>query len=319
MVPHRILALAILIVHTFITTSNGAEWVCWSSDQSNEIQCAQPGVTDPIVVMQSLGNPMGITVDRVHNVLYWTEGDTNRIMSVALTDNSVPQTIVQLGLNPGLRGMAIAPIIGKVYWVAEDPQVIQRANLDGSQIENLSVSDGSFFDVEIDEANGKLYWTNGNQIWRGGLDGSSPTLIIGDAGQPYYLALDLVAGKLYWTDFSSNGIGRANLDGTNHEIPGPVSGLSERPFGIAIDPLTNKIFWTLESGTIQRANIDGSNIETIYSNLASSWDITMLDALPTIQTIPAVSTWGYVTLLLTLLIAGTLMVERKSTGSMGCA
>lgn len=316
--PHRILVLAILIVHTLITPLNGAEWVCWSSDQTKEILCAQPGVTDPIVVMQSTGKPMGMTVDQVHNVLYWAERDTNRIMSAALAGDSNPTIVAQLGLDPGLRGMAIAPTIGKVYWVAENTRAIQRANLDGSQFEILSVPDGSFFDVEIDEASGTLYWTNGSEIWSGGLDGSSPTLIIGDAGQPYYLALDIAGGKLYWTDFSSNEIGRANLDGTDHEIPGPISALSARPRGITLDLVSNKVYWTLESGAIQRANLDGTNIETVFSNLDSSWDITMLDTLPTIQSIPAVSTWGVVTLLLALLIAGTLIVGRKSTISKVC-
>lgn len=287
------------------------EWLCWSADKNNQIQCAQPDGSQQRNLLSASGKPMGMGVDRMNDKLYWVEHDVDRIMSVGLVGTVQASTVVQVPGNAGLRGMAVASSIGKVYWAAEDHRKIQRANLDGSQIEDLAVPDGSFFDVEVDEVNNALYWTNGNEIWRGNFDGSSAVPIVGDGDQPYYMALDVAAGKLYWTDFALNEIGRADLDGSNRESPGPIHDLLERPIGIALDVNAGKVYWTLESGTVQRANLDGSNIETVLDGLESTWDIAIVASLPTAVIVPAASSWGLAILALMLLTAGTVMTANR--------
>lgn len=289
-------------------------WVCWTTDQGRRIQCAQPDGSEQADLLIAPGKPMGMAVDRAAGTLYWAEREPNRIWSLDLEGVASATSLVQVGLGAGLRGMAISTSAGKVFWVAENFQKIQRANLDGSQVEDLTIPVGSFFDVEVDDSAGMLYWTNGAQIWRGNLDGSGATAIVGDADQPYYLALDLTAGKLYWTDFAANEIGRSNLDGSAREVPGPIHGLVDQPIGVALDVEAGKVYWTLDSGAVQRADLDGTNIETVANGLESTWDITVVASLPTVAAIPAASTWSLVILVLGLLTAGTVFAaERQPT------
>lgn len=288
-----------------------SEWLCWTSDQGRRIECAAPDGSLRHDLITSDGKPMGMAVDHAGGTLFWAERDTERIMSMPLSGPAVATTIVQLPVDSGMRGMAFSSSIAKIYWVAENLQTIHRANLDGTEVEALPIPAGSFFDVEVDDVAGALYWTNGNEIWRGDLDGTSRIAIVGDTDQPYYLALDLQAGKLYWTDFARNEIGRSNLDGSNREDPGPVAELLDHPVGITLDGQTGKIYWTLEGGTVQRADFNGANVETVLSDLEGPWDICLLSSIPTAGSIPAASTWGLIALALSLLCAGTIVMLRR--------
>ena len=75
-------------------------------------------------------------------------------------------------------GLALDVGNGKLYWTDWVADRIRRADLDGSNVEDLVVS---------------------------GLD------------RPVALALDLGNGKMYWTDWGTDKIQRADLDGSNVE------------------------------------------------------------------------------------------------------
>lgn len=306
----RMKYLATFVAALLLFPATGlSEWLCWSSDQGRRIECAQPDGTLQHEVITSDGKPMGLAADLAGGTLFWAERDSERIMSMSLSGTAEATTIVQLPINAGMRGMAIAPSIGKIYWVAENLGAIQRANFDGTEVETLPIPTGSSFDVEVDDVNGVLYWTDGNEILRSNLDGTDITSIVGDTDQPYYMALDLDGGKFYWTDFSRNEIGRANLDGSGRESV--VIELPDRPVGITLDKSAGRIYWTLERGEVQRSDLDGANIETVLSGVENPWDIILLPSIPTVGTIPAASTWGLVALAISLLSAGTIVTLRR--------
>ena len=163
----------------------------------------------------------------------------------------------------------------RIYWTDGEAGTIQRANLDGSNIETLVTETGAFpqlAGLALDVAGGKMYWTDRIQddIRRANLDGSNIETLVTVPGWPADLALvlDVAGGKMYWTispPFSDGegSIQRANLDGTNIETL--VTGLDE-PTGLALDVAGGKMYWTdREAGTIQCANLDGSNIETLVT------------------------------------------------------
>ena len=84
------------------------------------------------------------------------------------------------------------------------------------------------------------------------------------------VAVDPFASKLYWSDQLGT-IGRANLDGSQQEdILTQNEGL-DNPLGIALDTHARKIYFINTDGAsasqIQRANLDGSNIEVVINNL----------------------------------------------------
>ena len=192
---------------------------------------------------------------------------------------------------------------GKIYWTDSgtgnpnplQDDKIQHANLDGSNVETLLTFQNQLRvprGIALDVTEGKMYWTDIfiDRIRRANLDGSGIELVINTrtiggqslpnpATAPRDIALDLTSDppKIYWIDSGnmnvSNGrIGRANLDGSSPEAL-VTSGLVN-PQSIALDVAAGKMYWTdsgtggpnaLEDDKIQRANLDGSNVETLLT------------------------------------------------------
>lgn len=85
---------------------------------------------------------------------------------------------------------------------------------------------------------------------------------------PRDIVLDVPNNKMYWADDVTNQIFQANLDGTNPTTI--IDAVSEEILGLDIDLVNAKIYWTQKNfiGTISRikkANLDGSNIQTVYT------------------------------------------------------
>ena len=160
----------------------------------------------------------------------------------------------------------------KMYWTDVGTHKIQRANLDGSNIEDL-ITTGLIYPqgIALDLTGKKMYWTDGgtDKIQRANLDGSNvedliATGLTSSPTGPEGIALDVPGGKIYWTDFSTGKIQRANLDGSNVEDL-ITTGL-RHPQGIALDLTGGKIYWAHDSpDKIQRANLDGSNVEDLIT------------------------------------------------------
>jgi hypothetical protein len=162
----------------------------------------------------------------------------------------------------------------KMYWTDATSGKNQRANLDGSAVEDLtssSVPTG----IAIDIAGGKMYWTSmgTDKIYRTNLDGSGSQTLVGGLTTPYDIDLDVAAGKMYWTDWGADKIQRANLDGSN--VQDVITGLSN-PRGLDLDIAGGKMYWT-DTGPyrIRRANLDGSGIEDVVTGLSNPHDVAV--------------------------------------------
>jgi len=209
------------------------------------------------------------TADRI----YWSAGFffANEIQS-ADPDGSNIETVITGLLN--VEGMALDVANGKMYWTDLSGQKIQRANLDGSNVEDL-IGAIEPFGIALDLKHDKMYWTDNNhKLHRANLDGSDGEELIGPIGlsfgSPRGIALDVAGGKMYWC-IRVNGTGkiqRANLDGSN--VEDLVTGLTG-PLGIALDPGRGQMYWIdggfLGSGKVQRATLDGSNVEDLIESL----------------------------------------------------
>ena len=136
----------------------------------------------------------------------------------------------------------------------------QRANLDGSQIESLGTVWGS--DIALDVTEGKSYLANWKGIiYRTGLGGSPVETLVPEAGASEAIALDLSRGKMYWGGWRGEEIRWADLDGSQVEII--VTGV-DRARDLAVDEGGGRIYWASDAG-VQRANLDGSQVETLFS------------------------------------------------------
>src|SRR5215469_11542187 len=100
-------------------------------------------------------------------------------------------------------------------------------------------------------------------------DGSDLKTIINEGRKlPDGLALDAAAGHIYWTNMGSlkandGSILRSDLDGKNMVTIVPPGG-TFTPKQLQLDKKNGKFYWCDREGMrVMRANIDGSNIETL--------------------------------------------------------
>lgn len=240
---------------------------------------------------------VGLAVDEAAGKVYWTHGGFNdgRIRRANL-DGSQQQLLVSNLKIP--RGLAIDPAGGKIYWCDAPPQgtargLILRANLDGSNVETVfSLVAAGQYDPNfsfvgnptVDSVNGYVYFAINSVIARSNLDGPPfrvETVVTG-VSTALRVQLDVASNRIYWVDSNttSDAVVRADLDNTNHRVvadatPGVVesSGISD----LLLDLSAGKLYWSDEINTmvVNRANLDGSSIETIYPT-PDGWNSTNL-------------------------------------------
>ena len=153
----------------------------------------------------------------------------------------------------------------KMYWLDEESDKIQRASVDGSNIEDLVTGLGTPEAIALDVAGGKMYWTDKgtDKIQRANLDGSNVEDLITGLTLPEGIALDVARGKMYWVGVDMDKIQRANLNGSHIEALVTTG----KPWGITLDLVDDQMYWTdQETDKIQRANLDGSNIEDLVTD-----------------------------------------------------
>lgn len=92
---------------------------------------------------------------------------------------------------------------GKMYWADKGARKIQRANLDGTGVEDLVTTGLSLpTGLALDVGGGKMYWTDRGDflLRRANLDGTAVEVLITELGDRIGISLDVAAGKMYWAD-----------------------------------------------------------------------------------------------------------------------
>jgi sugar lactone lactonase YvrE len=99
-------------------------------------------------------------------------------------------------------------------------------------------------------------------------DGSDRTAIVTGCRHPDGIVVDAEAGHIYWTDMgvpnlNDGSIERADVDGRKRTTIVPEGG-TFTPKQIALEKKSGKLYWSDREGMrIMRANLDGSQIETL--------------------------------------------------------
>ncbi len=153
-----------------------------------------------------------------------------------------------------------------LYWANMTDDKIQRANLDGTGIEDVITGLSSPRGLALDPDGGKIYWTEtiSGRIRRANFDGTGIETIAA-AVKPWAIAVIHDLGKVYWSDIDASdvystrpNIRRANLDGSSDEdiisLPEPRSPeaiAAMRSFGIALGP-PGQLFWTQINGIVKK-------------------------------------------------------------------
>src|SRR6478672_9690450 len=109
---------------------------------------------------------------------------------------------------------------------------------------------------------------SGNRVLSLNPDGSDRKVIVTECRLPDGIAVDVEGGHVYWTNMgvpslNDGYIERADLGGRNRTTIVPQGG-TFTPKQLQIEEKTRKLYWCDREGMrVMRANLDGSNIETL--------------------------------------------------------
>ena len=109
---------------------------------------------------------------------------------------------------------------------------------------------------------------SGDRIHSMNIDGSGRKTIVTNCHLPDGIVVDAQAGHIYWTNMGvpnldDGSIERADLDGGNRRVIIP-QGITHTPKQIHLDRDNGKLYWCDREGMrVMRANLDGSNVETL--------------------------------------------------------
>jgi hypothetical protein len=205
-------------------------------------------------------------------------------------------TLVPPGGTFTPKQLQIEKTTGKLYWCDREGMRVMRSNLDGSSIETLvDTSRGDprpgadmtkwCVGIAVDIEKGKFYWTQkgGDKAGQGSVLRASITMPKGQTAanrrdiellynglpEPIDLDIDPGARMLYWTDRGDpprgNTVNRAPLDVSAGERAAPeiVFDHLMEGIGLALDPKGGRLFVTDLGGSVYRANLDGTNRQTL--------------------------------------------------------
>jgi DNA-binding beta-propeller fold protein YncE len=196
-----------------------------------------------VIVPQGVTHtPKQIHLDKDGGKLYWCDREGMRVMRADL-DGSQVETLVETGRGDKDRrdatrwcvGITIDPKLGKIYWTQKGPDNagvgrILRAGISIPKGENpTNRSDIEVFfdrlpepiDLELDQKNRVLYWTDrgdpprGNTVNRAPIDTKAvQEILITHLMEGIGIALDVPGNRMFVTDFAGS-VYSADLDGNN--------------------------------------------------------------------------------------------------------
>lgn len=143
----------------------------------------------------ALDFPSGVALDMFQAKVYVSQ--TSQIVRADL-DGSNVEVVVSDGAK--YRDVAVDPAGGKVYWIQGDPAKVRRADLDGSNSQDLHTvtAEDAGSVIAVDPSGGKVYWTE-IDYWdftpnyvtlRANLDGSGSEQILDGQKGVAQFALD---------------------------------------------------------------------------------------------------------------------------------
>jgi hypothetical protein len=218
-----------------------------------------------------------LAFDPVDQKLYYTvAGNVSRLYRSEL-DGTEAQLVLSLESGRMPFGLAIDPLGRKIYWSSFLPRTwsdakIQRANLDGSGLEDLVTGAPYVSGMALDIKRGKMFWIRQDtwEIWRANLDGSQAgsILTLGDgygSAYAFSVAVNPNTGQIFWLDAGTAIVGRANEDGSDPQVISDLT-IFAADGCITVDPRSETVFWAdTEKHVIYAADLDGGRKRVLVS------------------------------------------------------
>ena len=204
--------------------------IYWTNSEALKIQRSNfDGSNIEDLVIDGLRWPSGIALNTDEGKMYWADGSAG-VRRSNLNGTDVETLVVKDVARP--NDVALDINNGKIYWTNYEALKIQRANLDGTKVEDLAEFPRIPRGIALDIKEDKIYSTEAHRntgagiIRRWNLDGTERQTLLTPRfielektrlSEPSGIAVDPYRGKIYWTDLNPGRIHRANLDGTDAE------------------------------------------------------------------------------------------------------
>ncbi|GAB6033184.1 Low-density lipoprotein receptor- protein 4 [Chamberlinius hualienensis] len=248
--------------------------------------CSHLCLIAPFPVSHSCACPTGVALladkrtcaHNMHNLLVFARRTDIRVVSfdvpyfidIVLPLETLRNTIA-LGVDLSTR---------KIYWSDSAMDRIQRADINGSNVEdvvttNLDTVDG----LAIDSIGSKIYWTDTgtNRIEVCELQCQNRKVLVWqNLDSPRALVLHYDSGYMYWTNWGIKPeIERAGMDGSNR-----LTIISENlgyPNGLTIDRPFSRLIWAdANTHVIEMSDLNGNNRQILVDNVAHPYGLTLL-------------------------------------------
>nr|XP_015220753.1 PREDICTED: CD320 antigen isoform X2 [Lepisosteus oculatus] len=162
----------------------------------------------PVQVMSGVGTPVGLAVDWVHGLLYWTDART-RSVNVASLDGARRHLLISGLSRPA--SVAVQPLLGLLFWsdIGSSPR-IERAGMDGQgRVALVTSAIWTPVAISLDPTRNLLYWADSGlrTLSRIGLDGRHRKTVAESNGyldRP--LGLVVFEDRVIWGDEETCGV-----------------------------------------------------------------------------------------------------------------
>ena len=228
----------------------------------NSVQASVSGV-DSVTFSTSIDAKILVAAAN-RPVMYWIAGGGLYSLSGAK----------EAKIAESANGVAVGG--GKIYWTemtGESGGTVNSANLNGTDMTELASIFATPIGIAVDAAGSKLYWTNASgRIQSANLDGSGIKNVMQNLSDP----TDIVVsnGFIYWTE-GGNSVRRVNISGQKIAIDVAVN--LGTVGGLAVGG--GKVYWTEQTsataGTVNGANLNGTNFETLATLLSAPMGIAV--------------------------------------------
>ena len=227
-----------------------------------------PEAADPVIFSTRIEPQIRVAAAN-HPPMLWVDGGAIYGLVGANAQRFAPS--VENAMN-----IAVDASNGKVYWTEKtggSSGTINSANLDGTGVTELTSILSVPMGIAVDATGSKLYWTNARgRIQSANLDGSGIQNVVQDLSAPTDIVLS--DGYIYWTE-GDNSVRRVSMSG--QKIVQDIAANLGSVGGLAVGG--GKVYWTemtaAGGGTINSANLDGTNFETLATLLSAPMGISV--------------------------------------------
>ncbi|KAM4699918.1 prolow-density lipoprotein receptor-related protein 1 isoform 2-T2 [Discoglossus pictus] len=213
-----------------------------------------------------IDNVTVVDYDALEQRIYWSDVRTQTIKRAFINGTGV-ETVVSADL-PNAHGLAVDWVSRNLFWTSYDAnkKQINVARLDGSFKNAVIQGLDKPHCLVVNPLQGKLYWTDGDNISIANMDGSEQRVLFSNQKGPVGLSIDFPDSKLYWISSGIGTINRCNLNGTGLEAIGTMKSYLGKATALAI--MGDKLWWadqaTEKMGTCNKK--DGSDPQVLRKN-----------------------------------------------------